>query len=261
MKIAMIQMDIAWESKKANNDKAEGFIQRACQGDCDVVVFPEMFNTGCSMNVSSVAEEEDGETAAALSEWARKYSIEIIAGYPVKAHWRKGKNIACVYDKRGNRTAQFTKLHPFSFSNEHKYYISGNKLVTFHLEETACSVFICYDLRFPEIFRSIAKQVEVIFVIANWPSSRIEHWETLLKARAIENQCFIVGVNRTGVDGNGLYYPGQSHVFDPFGRNVCSGGEHQEYLSTEIDVREAKKIRERYPFLQDMRPFSVVLTE
>ncbi|MCL4455984.1 MAG: carbon-nitrogen family hydrolase [Nitrospirae bacterium] len=254
MKIALIQLNIAWEAKEENYKRAEFFAEKAFHERCDIIVFPEMFNTGFSMNVSGIAESGHGKTDSVLSEMARKYGIYIIAGFPVKEPAEeKGRNMAAVYDRDGRRIAAYTKMHPFSFLDEDKYYAAGEDTVTFDIDGMTCSVFICYDLRFPETFRKVAEKVHAIFVIANWPASRKEHWEPLLKARAIENQCFVIGVNRTGTDGNGIYYHGASRVFDPSGNAVCSGNEKDEFLACEFNPAEAVEIRLRFPFLKDMR--------
>lgn len=254
MKIALAQLDIEWESKAANLRKAESFIRKASQKSCDIVVFPEMFSTGFSMNIPSVAEDAGGEAALALSSMAKEYSLNIIAGISFKELTeKKARNSAIICDRQGRLIARFTKLHPFSYVKEDEYYLPGSNVVTFRIEGIQASVFICYDLRFPEVFRMVAKEVQVVFVIANWPTARKNHWETLLKARAIENQCFVIGVNRTGEDGNGLRYAGASHIFDPTGNSICSGGEKEELLIGEIDPDEVVKVRSEFPFLKDMR--------
>lgn len=254
MKIALIQLNIAWESKKVNLNRAKSFIERAAEERCDVIVFPEMFNTGFSMDISKIAEDKNGETFKILSKAAKKNSIYVIAGFPIKlSNEEKGRNIAVVFDRKGNVIAQYTKMHPFSLLKEDQYYLAGNNPVIFNIDKTPCSIFICYDLRFPEIFRKVAKNVEVIFVIANWPSSRKNHWDALLKARAIENQCFVIGVNRTGTDGNGIKYHGSSLVYDPFGRKICSGNSKNEFLICELNPLETLLIRTNFPFLRDMR--------
>jgi predicted amidohydrolase len=253
MKIALVQLDIEWESKKTNFDNAEVFIKRASKRGCDIVVFPEMFNTGFSMNISAIAEDEHGETASVLSKTAKQYDINLIAGYAVKGiDGGRGRNIAVVYNRKGELIAKFAKLHPFTFAKEDQYYNAGNNTVIFNIEGMSASIFICYDLRFPEVFRKVANEVQAIFVIANWPSSRREHWETLLKARAIENQCFLIGVNRTGKDGNGIYYSGASNIFDPSGNKICSGSDTEELLVSEFDPSEAIELRLKFPFLNDM---------
>jgi len=217
----MIQMDIAWESKEVNFARAGEFVKKACEEKCDIVVFPEMFNTGFSMNIAALAEEEHGETSVLLSGLAREYGLNLIAGPAIKkAGESKARNCALAFDRSGMLLANYSKLHPFSFAEEDRHYAAGTETVLFSIDNMPSSVFICYDLRFPEVFRSVARTVHAIFVIANWPSSRIDHWETLLRARAIENQCFVIGVNRTGRDGNGISCPGASHTYDPMGNDL-----------------------------------------
>jgi len=255
MKIALIQMDIVWESKKANYARAEKFFIKAARESCDIIVFPEMFNTGFSMNISAIAEDEKGETSRVLSALAKKYALNVIAGFAAKAQGQeKAKNLSVVFDRNGSIIAKYSKMHPFSFAKENQFFSAGNTRVIFHLEGIPASVFICYDLRFPEIFRDIAREVRMIFVLANWPSTRKDHWETLLKARAIENQCFVIGVNRAGKDGNGIRYPGASHIFDPLGKDICSGGAREQFIGCEIDPEAVIKVRSQFPFLEDMRP-------
>ena len=165
----------------------------------------------------------------------------------------KAHNIALVFDSHGKEVAKYSKLHPFNYANEGKYFASGNETIKFELDGVACSVFICYDLRFPEIFRQIAEEVEVIFVIANWPHTREMHWQNLLIARAIENQCFIVGVNRIGNDGVGLKYNGSSMVINPSGEVLLQTDKITEYDTCDIDISMVSKARKSFPFLEDIR--------
>jgi predicted amidohydrolase len=254
MKIALIQMNIQWEDKKENYKRAETFIKEASEHGCTIIVFPEMFNTGFSMNIFRIGEPENGETTSFLSQMAKQYRINIIAGFPIwEMNREKGRNIAAIYNTEGNVIAKFTKLHPFPLAKEDQYYIAGNDIITFTVDGMPSSIFICYDLRFPEVFRKVAKKVQAIFVIANWPTSRKDHWEALLRARAIENQCFIIGVNRTGIDGNGIDYPGASRIYDSLGNNICAGNETAEMIIGELNPREADEVRSRFSFLQDIR--------
>lgn len=247
-------MDIAWESKKANYTKADNFFKKAARESCDLIVFPEMFSTGFSMNISAVAEDEKGETSQVLRGLAKKYGLNVIAGFAAKTRGRKkARNLAIAVNRKGVVIATYAKMHPFSLAKEDKYFSSGNAGIIFQIEKVFASVFICYDLRFPEIFRDIAGSVQTIFVLANWPAGRKDHWETLLKARAIENQCFVIGVNRTGKDGNGIRYPGASHVFDPVGNDICSGGPKEQFITCVIDPGAVSKVRSQFPFLEDMR--------
>jgi omega-amidase len=254
MKIALLQLDIIWEEKDKNIEKAELYLKKASENSCDVAVLPEMFNTGFSMNISKISENKEGDTHKRLSELAKKYNINIIAGYPIKKkHERKGRNIAAVYNRKGIKIAEYTKIHPFSYADEDKYYHPGKNPVIFEIEGIPVSVFICYDLRFPEVFRKVSDNVYMIFVIANWPKSRIKHWDILLKARAIENQCYVIGVNRIGLDNNHIFYNGHSQIISPLGDIIVNAGEREEYIDSEIEIDKVKKVREKYPFLKDRK--------
>ncbi|MBZ0157037.1 MAG: carbon-nitrogen family hydrolase [Alphaproteobacteria bacterium] len=257
MKIALIQMNSVWEDKRENLEKAAHFTRKASEEGCDLIVFPEMFSTGFSMNLPVVAEEGYGETPSFLSRIAKAYSINLIAGFAMVAPGDTlARNMAVVFTRQGQPTATYTKLHPFCLAGEDRHFIPGEAPSVFDIEGMPSSVFICYDLRFPEIFRMVAKEVHALFVIANWPDSRRDHWETLLKARAIENQCFVIGVNRTGTDGNRLRYPGASAIFGPAGNLILSGNETEEFLAGEIDPSDVTALRTAYPFLKDMRQWT-----
>ena len=262
MKVALLQMNSVWENPGENHSKASELIRSAAAQGCDVAVLPEMFPTGTSSNTAITAEPADSPTDAFLAATAKKHAINIIAGFALQglSADSKARNIAAVYNRQGGREALYTKIHPFSPALENRTYEAGSAPVIFTLEGSSCGIFICYDLRFPEAFRSIAKKVQAIFVIANWPRARIEHWETLLKARAIENQCFVIGVNRTGFDGNGLYYPGCSQIIDPWGRVLCHGSEREPLVIEAFDPREADRYRAKYKFLNDMKPLKTFLT-
>lgn len=255
MKIALVQLNIEWEMKKVNYRNAEKYAEKASQEGCDIVVFPEMFTTGFSMNASSIAEDVHGETSSVLSVMAQKYNINIIAGYAVKSSDQdKAQNMAVAYNREGGLIAKYAKMHPFSYAKEDQHYAAGGKPVIFNIEGVSSSIFICYDLRFPEVFRSIAKAVQTIFVIANWPSTRKAHWEVLLRARAIENQCFVIGVNRTGKDANGIHYSGNSCIYDPSGNKICSGNKTDKFIVGEINPCNVLETRTAFPFLKDMQP-------
>ncbi|MBD3320780.1 MAG: hypothetical protein GF350_06775, partial [Chitinivibrionales bacterium] len=218
MKISLAQIDSVWESKKDNFVKAEDFISRASAASCEIIFFPEMFATGFSMNTSATGESITGETVQFVSSMARRYRIQICAGYIRKLFpGRDFRNCAIVVDAGGKLIAEYSKMHLFSLSDENRIHSAGDVPLVFRLGTFKASVFICYDLRFPEIFRKVASSVQAIFVIANWPSKRQDHWETLLKARAIENQCYVAGVNRVGTDGNMVAYAGGSVLYGPSG--------------------------------------------
>jgi len=254
MKAALIQLNSAWEDKARNLARAEELLREAAAARCDIAVLPELFATGFSMNVSRTAEDEGGPTDCFLAAAAKNHGIHIIAGLALKGQrGGKARNTASVYDPAGAAVARFTKLHPFSPAREGDFYDTGSHTVTFSIGSVTASVFICYDLRFPEAFRKVARAVQAIFVIASWPAERSLHWEVLLRARAIENQLFVIGVNRTGTDGRGIRHCGGSCVFDPLGKELCRGGSDDELVICSFAHEESLQARAAFPFLKDMR--------
>ncbi len=253
MKLALIQFDARWEDKEANLARAEVFIKRAADEGMDAIIFPETFSTGFSMNVAKVAEDWDGPTERGLKEMAGRHKITVVAGYAEKASSDKARNLAAAIGPDGSILMKAEKIHPFSLAGEDKVFVPGDELGPFLLAGVPAAVFICYDLRFPEVFRRVARDVSLILVIANWPESRADHFHALLKARAIENQCFTIGVNRTGRDGNGIQYAGGSAAYCPLGKELLLAGSGLEYVAIEIDPDETRSVRSRFPFLKDMR--------
>jgi predicted amidohydrolase len=252
MKIALMQMNIIWEDKRINLKKAEELLQKASGEGCDLAVFPEMFATGFSMNHSEIAESLDGPVLKKLKTLAIEMNISIMAGVAVALD-KRYENCAFVISRKGEITSRYTKNYLFSYSDEDQNYESGTDQVIFKIDGVPSTVFICYDLRFPELFRTVAKSVSFIFVIANWPESRIDQWDALIKARAIENQCFVIAVNRTGKDGCGLEYNGHSMAIDPMGEKIEPLVKRDEWVVVEIDEKETDFVRERFPFLKDLK--------
>ncbi|MEJ5227465.1 nitrilase-related carbon-nitrogen hydrolase [Thermodesulfovibrio sp.] len=248
MKIAIGQIDVFWKSPQENLKKIRTLVQKAAETKADVVVFPECCNTAFCIE-RELIEEEGGITEKILSDMASFFKINIIAGYFLKIEG-KNRNAARVFLADGKIVTNYYKMKLFSLLNEDRVFLAGESPVLFRLNEFKCSIFICFDLRFPELFRKVIPDVEVIFVIANWPSSRAEHWRCLLRARAIENQCYVIGVNRVGWDGNGIEYAGLSSVYDPFGELLIEGGNEESLLVVELQRERLIKIREKYPFLR-----------
>ena len=254
MLIGIGQIDIAWEDPPGNRETAERIAKMAAQRGCDVLVLPELFTSGFSMSTAKFAEAMDGPTCALLAGVACRSNLAILAGLAVQDNEKQAvTNSAVFFGRTGRPPTRFDKLHPFSLSGEDRYYKRGGVPVAFDIEGTRASVLICYDLRFPEAFRTVAPEVSIFFVIANWPSGRDSHWESLLKARAIENQAFVVGVNRVGEDGNGVAHNGGSLAFGPWGDELARGGSKEELLLVDIDPAEVGTIRRQYPFLCDRR--------
>ncbi|MBO5144925.1 MAG: carbon-nitrogen family hydrolase [Lachnospiraceae bacterium] len=249
MNIALAQMHIAWEDKAANYKKAEIFMREASTHGTEAVFFPEMSFTGFSMN-TAVTKETEYETVTYMKTLARQYQMYAGFGW-VKDCGQKCENHYTIVDKEGSVLSDYAKLHPFSYSGEDEKFQGGSAITYFQLKGMECSSFICYDLRFPEIFQQASKSAQVILVPANWPAKRREHWKTLLKARAIENQVYVLAVNCVGETG-GLYYSGDSGVFNPNGELLVSLSEKEGCLYCELP-NDAWDFREAFPVKRDRR--------
>lgn len=258
MKIALAEMDIAWKDKKKNKEKCISFLQRSSELDIDLILFPEMSLTGFSMNVTEIGEVK-GETLAWFKEMALKYNITIGFGY-VEKNNDKGSNIFAIVSKDGSVLSKYIKIHPFSYGGEDKKYDSGCEIILTRIKEFNISTFICYDLRFPEPFQIASKKAMLITIIANWPKSRREHWITLLKARAIENQCYVAAVNRVGIGEGNIEYAGDSMVIDPMGTVISKIDEAytgvsnlDSLLTSEIFIKDVNTLRNEFRLKDDRK--------
>jgi predicted amidohydrolase len=254
MNLYCCQLDIVWEDKQANYRKVEQLLADARPQRDSLVLLPEMFATGFSMNVDAVAEDGGGgPTVQFLSRQAAALGVFLVGGFATRGGDGMGRNVLAVFDPDGKRVADYTKIHPFSVGEEHRHYAGGEAVCTFAWDGATVSPFICYDLRFPEIFRHGTRVgAEVLTVIANWPQARIEHWVTLLRARAVENQAYVAGVNRCGTDPK-LVYTGRSIIVDPQGNILADAGAEERVISAAIDLPALREYRRRFPFLADMR--------
>ncbi|WP_066163946.1 nitrilase-related carbon-nitrogen hydrolase [Aliarcobacter cryaerophilus] len=220
MKIALVSLNQIWEDKEANLNLCEQYIKKASSLNSNLIIFPEMTLTGFSNNISLTAEDfENSETINSFSILAKNFNIAVNFGVVIKDK-DKALNKSILIDNFGNILAHYSKIHPFSFANEDKFFNSGDKLTVVEFKDFKIGLTICYDLRFPELYSSLATKCNLIVNIANWPSKRVEHWNTLLKARAIENQIFVAGINRVGIDGNGLEYIESSNIFNANGEEL-----------------------------------------
>lgn len=248
MKLALVQFDAAWEDETNNLERVKEFTIRAGAAGCALACFPEMCTTGFSMN--TVRLRSARVTAQSLADIAKSSGVSILAGYAAVTPEASPQNLAGYFDASGVLQAEYAKMRLFPLAGEHAHFHSGHSPVIFDIGGVPASAFICYDLRFPELFRVVAHDVAVIFVLANWPAVREAHWEALLKARAIENQCFVIGVNRIGVDGNGIAYAGGSMVISPTGEIALQMAK-QEYMEVSIDSSEVERVRRTWPFLPE----------
>ena len=253
MKLALAQTNICWEDKQANEAAAEQLIMQASASHAHIIFFPEMCLTGFSMNISAMGEERLGYTIGFFAALAKRFNICVGFGYiEMPSNVGKGKNNYAVVDGTGNLLNIYSKIHPFSNGREAEFYEGGIGVEAYKLNEWCISSFICYDLRFPEVFQIASKKSQLITVAANWPESRIRHWETLLQARAIENQSYIAGINRAGY-GDNIKYSGSSMVIDPLGNIIAKGGASEELILCEIDMKNVYNIRRNFKLKDDRR--------
>lgn len=254
MRLALAQIDMAWEEKEKNLRLCETFIAEGKIKSVDLILFPEMTLTGFSMNTEKLGED-DNLSMDKMKLFAKRYNISIGFGHIEKVlldNKVMGKNIYSIISNNGEVLTSYSKIHPFSFGEESFHYISGEKINTCNINDITITPFICYDLRFPEIFQIASKNSHLITVAANWPESRIEHFKILLKARAIETQCYIAGINRVG-EGNGLIYNGCSMIVDPLGRELCNLKDAEGLLIGEIDEKLVHEVRENFKLKSDRK--------
>lgn len=260
MIVVGIQMDIDWERPEENFRRVEEMAEQVAPGRPDLVVLPEMFATGFSMDSGLVAGFAD-ETREFLAGLASRLSVHVLGGYAEPAEPRPA-NACSIFSPTGEEILHYRKLHPFTLAGEDEHYIGGESMETAEVAGVRVTPLICYDLRFPEPFRAAVLDTDFYCVIANWPSPRREAWSALLRARAIENQAYVLGVNRVG-ETEDLSYPGDSALFDPLGSSVAreiplpgvaSGGGRPAAVVGNVDSGEVVRVRESLGFLKDRRP-------
>ena len=253
MKIGLFQYSPEWEDKETNKKKILEILIQA-KSSFDLIVFPEMTLTGFSMK-TSLAEPFDVNESPTLkffTEIAKDSKTSIVAGF-IEQENEKVFNTLFFVNSSGEIVGKYRKIHLFSFAKEDKFYSAGNKPLIVDNQNLKIGLSICYDLRFPELFRVYAKsKVDLIINIANWPVTRVDHYVHLLKSRAIENQCFVIGVNRVGYGGK-EFYDGRSSVFDPMGNEIVCVKDEEKLIEVEIDLTQIKNVREKFPFLDDIK--------
>ncbi len=256
MQLHLFQTNIAWENPQRNRDALRTQIENLKPSPGDLLMLPEMYATGFSMDAEKTAEET-GETQPNtdfLLQSARSTGCCIIGGVATKSGpGFFNEAIAAFPD---GQDARYRKYQPFTAGGESEVFTAGDALLTFDWQQWCVGMTICYDLRFPEIYRSLTfNGAELLVNIANWPRRRISHWVTLLTARAIENQCYVAGVNRVGKDPQN-HYTGRSIVVDPHGTIIADAGEVCGVTSVSIDIERIRSWRREFPALEDARPES-----
>ena len=256
MKISCLQMNMKLGCPEENFAHAEQLICNAMKDNPDVLVLPETWNTGFfpKENLAELSCKDGDEVKSHIGALAKQYGVNIVAGSVSNVRDGKVFNTAMVFDRDGICIAEYDKTHLFTPMEEDDYYTCGDHLCRFTLDGVRCGVIICYDVRFPELTRSLALQgLDMLFVVSQWPKERIFHLRTLNTARAIENQMFVVCCNSCGTAGKTVY-GGKSAIIDPWGQTVVAAGEYEEILTGDCDLNTLTYIRNTIPVFRDRKP-------
>ncbi|MBQ9608663.1 MAG: carbon-nitrogen family hydrolase [Lachnospiraceae bacterium] len=279
MRTALFQMNIIWENKAQNLDKLRLCLDLLQDKNVEILFLPEMSLTGFSMNTDVTAEKDD-YTLEKIREFASRYGIGIGVGWTKKGEDSLCENHYTIVSgdvapedggagRNGLIESDYIKIHPFGYDNEDKYFRGGDNLSVFRFSDFSIGTAICYDLRFGEIFTKLSERADLIVVPANWPASRVMHWDTLLRARAIENQCYIAGINCAGMM-NAKNYSGHSVIFNPVGEMIrptmildinnniidvnSYNGESEDAILIYDLSNDVQKIRTDFPVKNDRKP-------
>ena len=253
MRIAALQHDIVWEDAAATCASLVPMIAEAAAEGAGLIVLTEMFGPGFSLAADRISEPPGGPTEQFMVDQAASHGVWIGGSIPTRdRNDVHPVNRFLVVGPDGTRH-HYDKLHPFTFADEHEHYRAGDEPITVDIGGLRVSLFVCYDLRFANAFWERATGTDVYLVVANWPASRRYHWRTLLRARAIENQAYVVGVNRVG-EAEGLTYAGDTVIVDPLGESVAEAtAGAEEVVVADVDPARVAEVRAAFPFLPDRR--------
>ena len=256
MKAACLQMDMLLGKPEENFSHAAELVKRAMKDKPDVLVLPETWNTGFfpRENLQALCDRDGSRVKQVFGALAERYQVNIVAGSVSNVRGGKVYNTAMVFDRTGACIASYDKTHLFTPMGEDNYYTPGDRLCTFVLDGVKCGLIICYDVRFPELTRSLTVPgLDMLFVVSQWPKVRTFHLRSLTTARAIENQMFLVCCNSCGTAGQTVY-GGNSAIIDPWGETVALAGETEEILTADCDLQILTNIRGSIPVFRDRRP-------
>lgn len=255
LKITIFQAYLFWENIDKNLQNISLRLSSGVKEKTDLIVLPEMFNTGFSMNAAELAEQTDGKTMTWMAAAAKKYDCVITGSLIIKENGNYYNRM--IWMLPSGEYQYYNKRHLFGMGEEDKTYTSGKDKVIVELKGWKIRLAVCYDLRFPVWLRNSDAAYDVLLVIASWPDRRIPHWKALIPARAIENQSYVVAVNRVGHDGNEIYHSGHSMCIDAFGNTVYYKPEDEDLYTFSINYDDLVKTREGFPFLKDADHFTI----
>jgi omega-amidase len=249
--VHLVQLDCVWEDKAANFARVSSLLEEARPAPGSLIVLPEMFATGFSKDVRITAESEGGMTEVFLTELASRWKCGVIGGVVVKDKEGACRNQAVFVSEGGEIIGRYSKIQPFTLGGERECHVPGKEVVVMEWSGWKIAPLVCYDLRFPELAREATRMgAEVLVFIASWPARRYQHWLTLLEARAIENQAYVIGVNRCGSDPE-FQYPGRSVVVDPHGVIIADAGAQERVCSAVFERVVLEGWRADFPALKD----------
>ena len=255
LRVALGEYDTGWHDPSLSLVRAAELVDRAAKGGARLVVLPEMCTTGFTMESAKYAEPPDGSAVRSLAALASTHQLWIIAGVALRetddSSEDRPHNVAMVFGPTGKVEGIYRKQRLFAFAGEHRSYDPGEGPLVLNIDGVRVAPFVCYDLRFPELFRRVATDVDLIVIIANWPMTRRAHWDALVRARSIENLSYVVAVNRLGTAG-GLTYDGGSVAYGPWGELAASSqGTPTRVATVDVDPAQVAKVRGDFPFLCD----------
>jgi predicted amidohydrolase len=252
MRFAVVQHDIVWEDRTANFARLAPLVARAAGAGAEFVLLSETFSTGFTMT-PGMGEPEGGPSAQFLQERAAEHGVWVAGSCPEVAPDGDLPYNSFVLAGPDGTVHRYRKLHPFTHGGEHERFRAGEKPVTVEVGGLRVTPFVCYDLRFADVFWSAALDTDVYLVTANWPAARRLHWQTLLQARAIENQAYVVGCNRVGTAGDGTEHTGDSRIVSPMGELLATASGVETIVLADVDPAEVAATRDRFQFLKDRR--------
>ncbi len=260
--VTILQTNLHWEDKTANLQMLEEKIN-SISIKTEVVVLPEMFSTGFSMRPEELAETLEGETVQWMKRTAAAKKIILTGSLIIK----EGNNYynRLIWMLPNGQYGIYDKRHRFAFAGEDNHYTAGTKRLIASVKGWKINLQVCYDLRFPVWARQQSQpegpEYDVLIYVANWPERRSLAWKTLLQARAIENQCYVIGVNRVGNDGNNIYHSGDSMIIDPMGEVLYTKKDEEDVFTIQLDKEQLDRVREKLPFLKDADGFMILNEE
>jgi predicted amidohydrolase len=254
MKIALIQTELIWENPKENREILQNKINSISQY-VDMLVLPEMFTSGFTMHPEKVAETMQGETISWLKEIAKSKNCAITGSLVISETGNFYNRLVFVFPD--GKIETYDKRHLFTLAGEHEVYTAGKSKLIVNYKGFKICPLTCYDLRFP-VFSRNTEHYDILLYVANWPKVRTNAWDVLLQARAIENMCFVVGVNRVGLDGNNHEYIGHSQAIDFLGNSLIKPQEKEGIFYTELNKNDLLQTRIKLPFLDDRDPFGII---